>query len=1357
MPKQVPWELMGEPVQLDARDDLARVPPLLTGFTHFCWRQFLVLHDVYVENRRLEEMRSIGGYVGTFRCSSCAGCFANRKTCVEYQARLSNRQISFYKRSDRQHGGESRSVLGLTVPQWKVLGDTEPKSVEAAVLEFQKRGVPSPGRRLLQSHLGIASEDLATRQITMSAGSLLQFLESRSREKLQAAGLLRPGTCVCMRFQGVDPASKDVFMAAVTQERWMSKCERISSDMPGLDVSADGKHKHTRRQLLCVALQPEEPEDCDSQSEDGAQGMESEDADQRGAEEAAPQGPRAKAKGRPAGATKPKTDALLTLVYGYATSHYARGAVEKRKGGIMKNRQTFNPLCLCFVLCGEGEIPYQFGMDSVVAYAERYHPAVATRLQSVSSACSDFTSGCQNAYRTVHGAEFCDQYVCDEGVWKASGKCLLAGCEEHALDNLCSSGKTGISKLRRRHGLSKAEIAASLRKRLVFMHRRLEIVLFDMAVFYSLRELDSGSIPYLGKQRRWSRYYDAWYLFKEAVGDVSLHNAIWRSGTDRCKPRSSDNSTESYHNKVVSKVAQVAKAVPGMARNARPSFPEFLKRFESAFDIDEELRGDAQEAEVYVRWPVEVDPNLLNGHPSIVRHTSRLSCREYLSGNRMGNADYIYQEDHGPWRYLVMSAGCSSERRHEPAQVDAREASFFISLLRLPPAEDRHEAFLTANGIIRNGHFSMRAFSSYWDKYAVVRVDTRLLEAALTSPHNWAKAVVCATACDEYLNARQCEHCVVGRCLCGDPKANPFPSALTTAAAVDGQRGAPGKRVLGHCRQSEDAAEAQEKARPTKIPRRAAQKSESDVAPSPPRNAAEEIEAAAAQAQYDAMYQASVALCKVPVEDQVRVPRAEGSELVLCKSPRALELLRQMYLLMQQAGVYYHRFEWKHMTNSLKLVGLFRAYQSHPVSSVSARASEALDLLRMLVSRQACGHASAVPVSGVSRCAGQEAFPAVSIPETCFEAVRACCRVQQRPFVLLLLGRRVEPGYLVTTVLQPSVRVDSEHRVVIFEPSVCLEFAETHRLVLLGIAFCRALPPLPLESDLEEFAAWGACPGGARCNICMAANSQTQRLYTLPAQAQQKDSRGLAARLQLCTFVNLVNDGQPSSYCAPRRLGGHILESEVPCVSPLRSYQRWVPLYAPALRHFVMKGAAYQPGHRWDMFALMCAVASLAYKRYGADWCTKVLMAWPSDLATAPGSIASPRTLAALHKMAPQFEVCVVPLSTESHWAGLVIRRPADGRVFWDVAILDSQHSEKMRDIAQVSLEQVKETLDLPALSPGKGFLLVWESPGCSPPSPLPPLSLPRINLLIFGFCWVSGLSPYFSSAHPGNPRYPAQ
>ena len=82
------------------------------------------------------------------------------------------------------------------------------------------------------------------------------------------------------------------------------------------------------------------------------------------------------------------------------------------------------------------------------------------------------------------------------------------------------------------------------------MHRPLEIVLFDMAMFHLLREMWVGSIDFIGKQRAWVKYYRRYYLFREPVAGVRLFNAVWRSACDRSQQRSSNNISESWFDKV---------------------------------------------------------------------------------------------------------------------------------------------------------------------------------------------------------------------------------------------------------------------------------------------------------------------------------------------------------------------------------------------------------------------------------------------------------------------------------------------------------------------------------------------------------------------------------------------------------------------------------------------------------------------------------------------------------------------------------------------------------------------------------------------------------------------------------------
>ena len=126
-----------------------------------------------------------------------------------------------------------------------------------------------------------------------------------------------------------------------------------------------------------------------------------------------------------------------------------------------------------------------------------------------------------------------------------------------------------------------------------------------------------------------------------------------------------------------------------------------------------------------------------------------------------------------------MSSGCSEEEdRHAPAVVKEADAKLLVDLLMLPPAADRHESFLSARGLLREGHLSWTKFTSLLGgKLAACQVDTRRVSDCLEHPEAWAKAMVCVTSRDEFLTGYVCEHCLVARHLFGDPLADPRPAA----------------------------------------------------------------------------------------------------------------------------------------------------------------------------------------------------------------------------------------------------------------------------------------------------------------------------------------------------------------------------------------------------------------------------------------------------------------------------------------------------------------------------------------------------------------------------------------------------
>ena len=129
------------------------------------------------------------------------------------------------------------------------------------------------------------------------------------------------------------------------------------------------------------------------------------------------------------------------------------------------------------------------------------------------------------------------------------------------------------------------------------------------------------------------------------------------------------------------------------------------------WNLNVALSGTSDEGFVN-RWPVDVDQNMVTGQKSIARHSARLSCREYVGCGRARDPRYVFQETRGPWCFIVMSSGCSEEDRHAPAVVKEADAKLLVDLLMLPPAADRHESFLSARGLLREGHLSWTKFTS---------------------------------------------------------------------------------------------------------------------------------------------------------------------------------------------------------------------------------------------------------------------------------------------------------------------------------------------------------------------------------------------------------------------------------------------------------------------------------------------------------------------------------------------------------------------------------------------------------------------------------------------------------------------
>ena len=326
--------------------------------------------------------------------------------------------------------------------------------------------------------------------------------------------------------------------------------------------------------------------------------------------------------------------------------------------------------------------------------------------------------------------------------------------------------------------------------------------------------------------------------------------------------------------------------------------------------------------------------SLTTGHPSIRAHSLRLPSAAFITVARR-SPNYVHQIDKHPFKYFVMGFGAVPDAdRDVPLSVTAEHAAMLVELLTLAPSHDRHKDFLIAKGFLDGNHLSWSAITSAIEAHAVVRVDTRLLEAVEISTVNWNSAVVCLTACDQWLNHFNCEHCMVARNYLGDPFAAVCPSVLTSEAALRRKPGRPRSHVLGSCRQSEDAAEAAAKRRKA-------------TAQSPTRHPEEDLAAAESTRQFDMLRTLLRTLWSPATTDSIDIQSASGKTLRLWSAKSALPLFRQLLVGLEQAnGLRPGCWHWHTVIQTLSLVPILRAYASHPNEAVATRARELQDRLR---------------------------------------------------------------------------------------------------------------------------------------------------------------------------------------------------------------------------------------------------------------------------------------------------------------------------------------------------------------------------------------------------------------------------
>ena len=120
-----------------------------------------------------------------------------------------------------------------------------------------------------------------------------------------------------------------------------------------------------------------------------------------------------------------------------------------------------------------------------------------------------------------------------------------------------------------------------------------------------------------------------------------------------------------------------------------------------------------------------------------------------------------------------------------------------IQLLTLPPARDRHEAWLTRMGYMKEGHLSWRALLKPFLDKEVVEVSPR--------PGPWCGVPRCIL-CHRGLVNFQCGHAVAGMFYEGRPDADPRPSALS--AVPPAGPGRPLKEPRQHARTSQRMLDA---------------------------------------------------------------------------------------------------------------------------------------------------------------------------------------------------------------------------------------------------------------------------------------------------------------------------------------------------------------------------------------------------------------------------------------------------------------------------------------------------------------------------------------------------------------------
>ena len=631
---------------------------------------------------------------------------------------------------------------------------------------------------------------------------------------------------------------------------------------------------------------------------------------------------------------------------------------------------------------------------------------------------------------------------------------------------------------------------------------------------------------YMHDQKVWIKYFVETKLHLVDVrhnGEtLKVYDAIWRTGSDRCDVRSTNEITEASNNVLSATMVRVATAFhPAQDVHRRPTFIEAIPRLQTACQTAGTLYPHST-TETTSDFPTKVTPAILQGHASIKKHSLRWDPAAFFCA---GTESMIYEETRGPYRYFVMSAQRAALTDTRPPVVDPEAGRHAVDFVTLQPSSDRNEDWLLAHGYLaQGGRLSWTRLNAILD-LAIVRVDTRLLDACKTSPYQWIRAVICERRCDENANHRCCEHCIAARHILHDPACDLRPSILHAVPL-------PGRPPLPQqlsCRDRDVVIDSQARADVQAAPN----------SPSQRPTAAEELRAEEYRRSYNEMRKCVDALRRPPASFSICITTRSGKKVALLDGGRAIRLLAELrasieYLRVQRQA----EWNWDETSTTLGIPGVLGCYARHPNSIISGRAYEAIDALRRCLHLSRIGASNLDPSIGRGRCASQRHCRQVIIYRHMVQRIRAsfkeapadgsrCC---------LLLGQEPLPSDLAnldgdSKPIKVTVVVHLAHT------NDALDHADSFRISRLtpcGVLFwASSMEPTPTHVQSFETIRnmVGALSDGFLCFIL----SPTLHSYTCsPLCTRMKGPTPSATSFEPVCFVDFL-DGVPAGVSfAPR-------------------------------------------------------------------------------------------------------------------------------------------------------------------------------------------------------------------------------